>query len=840
MKTTGRRWLLIALLFPALLHAQVVYRGVVTDADTNEPLEMATVKLVSGNGEVLIGYTFTDAGGRFSVKTERQRDSLRLTVSMLGYETGRQPAVAGRQAGFSLRPAAIGLREVLIKPGRIRSRNDTINYSIADFLSSKDESMKDVLKKLPGLDVDNSGKISYNGKNISNFYVEGMDLAGGRYNQINNNLQARAVDAVQVLENHQPVRMLKDKMYTDDVAINLKLKPEFRDRWMANLHTAAGYSQENPYGKTLWEADVNALQISRKSQSSYIYKTNNTGHDITDENKVLTARATGGIRDVPLPAFLGQPSLQAPLKTERHLFNNVHTASVNRLYKVGETAQLRLNMGYTHDVRRQERGSLTTYYQPGDTIGISEQSDTRIRSDAAELGLNLENNAGEYYLTNRFSAAGSREKGTSHYTGGKDFTQEIKTSAPGAKNELRTLWKKESHTLELNSLVRFDHSPATLSAEGVVDRQYLNLNRLYTDNRFSILKKKGDYTRRYSAGVKGEITNIRNSYTPYVIPQWQINKNDVRGTLTIPATWHKLPGNDFARPAVHPSASVRYKLNYAWQFTLYGGYTETYGSMVDLYDTPYRKNYLHTQINSGKVTVNRQQTYSLYGEYKNTVKEFFTTLTIAHTRNWSNHIREEIIGNGEVTAASREQSTKANGWTANGTISKGIHDRGLKMSLNYIFGYRKAGQISLGERVQIKSTYMLYEPKIVWNPVAGMEIGYQSSLRYGGTKIGNDTKLQPLWNIVQKMNLSYDFTFVELAVTADHYYNDVSREQGKNTCLVDASLQRKSGRWQITLTANNLLNKNQYRYTQYTEIQSYTSWVNIRGRELLAAVRYRW
>ena len=97
-------------------------------------------------------------------------------------------------------------------------RQDTINYDVSRFISPKDESVKDILKRLPGIQVNDAGKISYNGKDISRFYVEGMDLSDGRYGQISNNLQANAVETAQVLENHQPIRVLSKKISTEDIA----------------------------------------------------------------------------------------------------------------------------------------------------------------------------------------------------------------------------------------------------------------------------------------------------------------------------------------------------------------------------------------------------------------------------------------------------------------------------------------------------------------------------------------------------------------------------------------------------------------------------------------------
>ena len=68
------------------------------------------------------------------------------------------------------------------------------------------------------------------------------------------------------MENHQPIRVLQRKIKTEDVALNLKLRPEFRDRWLINAEGGLGAS---PF---LWKGAADALQISRSSQSAYLYK----------------------------------------------------------------------------------------------------------------------------------------------------------------------------------------------------------------------------------------------------------------------------------------------------------------------------------------------------------------------------------------------------------------------------------------------------------------------------------------------------------------------------------------------------------------------------------------
>ncbi len=217
------------------LRAQEPVSGKVIQADTKEPVEYATIQLFQGESTRMVNYTLTDAQGNFSLSPGTYVDSLTIGVSLLGFRKIKVPVRPGLFLPVELEAEYFDLREVEIRPGRVWGRQDTVNYDVTQFLSAQDQHIKDVIKKLPGVDVDELGRISCNGKEISHFYVEGMDLMGGRYNQISENLRAESVDKIQILENHQPIRVLTDKIKTEDVAINLKLKPEFKDRWMATV-----------------------------------------------------------------------------------------------------------------------------------------------------------------------------------------------------------------------------------------------------------------------------------------------------------------------------------------------------------------------------------------------------------------------------------------------------------------------------------------------------------------------------------------------------------------------------------------------------------------------------
>ncbi len=189
---------LLSFLFHIHTNAQNTIEGRVTDKVTRQPLESATVTLQQEGDGNIINYTLTDVDGRFQLSSSSLKDRT-ITVFYMGYRKKTVPVLAGRPLTIELEQEAIMLKEVQIRSGRVWGRQDTLKYDLTRFASSKDRNVSDVLKKLPGINVEENGTIKYNGKAISNLYVEGMDVSGGRYNQINNNLKA---DAVQAAESH--------------------------------------------------------------------------------------------------------------------------------------------------------------------------------------------------------------------------------------------------------------------------------------------------------------------------------------------------------------------------------------------------------------------------------------------------------------------------------------------------------------------------------------------------------------------------------------------------------------------------------------------------------------
>ena len=783
--------------------------GKIIDAENNQPLEAVMISVLRGN--TTIDYALTDAKGQFSLPWKHS-GTLQLNISLLGYKREMRNINAAGTLNLSLQPEAIVLKEVQIRPGRINTRKDTVRYDLAQFASSKDVHIKDVLKKLPGVDVDENGQVKYKGKAIDHYFVEGMDVTGGRYNQINNNLNAKAVKTAEIMENYQSVKALKGKINSEEVALNLKLDPKARDQWIANTTLGTGWSDDND--KLLWEGGLNALQLGKGKQSVYNYKTNNNGKDLSDEQTILTG---SGWQEVPLSGFLSQPGISAPLDKKRLLFNETHTLNGNRMYKWNEDRSLRMQAGYTHDVIRQQRGNTQIYYQPTDTIQIDETYHYRLRSDAANLELRYEDNSNRNYISNRFTMDGEINHGRSEELG-----QTLRTSRLSAGNYFNLIRNRENSTWEFRSATQYAYQPASLLLEE--GKSKFNQHSFYTDNSMAYLRKYNGFTQQYKAGIQGERATMKyipltqpddfnaSNLSLYFNPYFQLQRGKWLATLSLPLKAQRYFSQQRSFLFFNPSTYLRYKLDYHWTFSLYGSLKRSAGDFSDLYPGLYQTDYRTWRSGNGLFPTSTTQTYNLYGEYKNTVQEFFVTASLTYSRSNRNTLFEQSVSENAIVYTRRELPNHSDSWNLSSTLSKGIYDWHLKTSLTLLLSRSNGEQLTRltdSDQQSLLQTYrydyLKAEPKIIWSPADLFEAEYHATLGYGGSKIGSDTRLSPLLDFVQRLHLTFSIGQVDLRLSGEHYRNDLGEHTHLNTGLQmhPLSIKEKNGNWKQVSTISS-------------------------------------
>ena len=181
--------LILSVVTYALALAQTSISGVVKTTKGNG-VDFASVVTSPVNApKTILASAFTDENGRFQMSVKSDCDSLILKASSMEIAPTQIviPNISGNY-DIIVENRAVELKEVVVKSKKIYSQGDTINYNVASFLSQSDQSIADVLKKIPGISVSDAGQISYQGKPIKNLYIEGLDLMKGHYGIASNNL----------------------------------------------------------------------------------------------------------------------------------------------------------------------------------------------------------------------------------------------------------------------------------------------------------------------------------------------------------------------------------------------------------------------------------------------------------------------------------------------------------------------------------------------------------------------------------------------------------------------------------------------------------------------------
>lgn len=143
----------------------------------------------SNSPKTILGSTFTTEDGSFKLSVDSDCESFILKVSSMEISP-TTITIPNRSGSYDIivEKRVVELREVVVKAKKIYSQGDTVNYNVASFLSQSDQSIADVLRKMPGITVSDAGQVSYQGKPIKNFYIEGLDLMKGHYGVATNNI----------------------------------------------------------------------------------------------------------------------------------------------------------------------------------------------------------------------------------------------------------------------------------------------------------------------------------------------------------------------------------------------------------------------------------------------------------------------------------------------------------------------------------------------------------------------------------------------------------------------------------------------------------------------------
>ncbi|WP_297509052.1 carboxypeptidase-like regulatory domain-containing protein [Flavobacterium sp.] len=282
----------------SFLFAQNVrVEGTVTELGKT-PLEMANVMAVNQETKAVDSYAITNDKGRYSLNLKTNATyTIKLSyIGMQNKEITLQTKIENITQNIAMEPGGIQLDGVeIIKEMPVSIKGDTIMYNADSFKNGTERKLEDILKKLPGVEVNADGEVEVEGKKVTKLMVEGKDFFDGDTKLGVKNIPADAIDKVQVLRNYNENSILKGvENNQDNIAMNIKLKEGKKNFWFGDVTSAGGFQPESKFDR--YNVNPKLFYYNPKYSVNVITNINNIGElplTIQDYFKI-----TGGFRNM--------------------------------------------------------------------------------------------------------------------------------------------------------------------------------------------------------------------------------------------------------------------------------------------------------------------------------------------------------------------------------------------------------------------------------------------------------------------------------------------------------------------------------------------------------------
>ena len=432
-------------------------KATVMDSLTNEPVPFASVYVIPSKDTTITNFTLTDAKGEAKLD-EVPFGNYSFHVEMMGYK----PYVKERY----FREKEVDMGTVRLQVDRqflqaatitdvgnpIVIKKDTVEFNASSFRVGANAMLKDLLLRMPGMEITADGKVMFNGKEIDKITVGGRTFFFDDQSAALNNLPASVVDKIRVIEREsEQTRASGLQDGSKEQVMDVALKKEYEKGWFGNVGvkggtTLGGKADDNPLRDDrgfVWGANALLSAYNEKDQIVII----GNGQNIDDSGMVI-----GGMSDDGELGVIDQG-----LSTAVQLGFNANTA---RLKGVESTVSVNYKNTDTDSGSRADR---TTYLEGGD-LNSSTRDQGKQYASSLNANLELQREEGKTWFHVRpsfkyghtdYAGSGSSEtrRGGVLVNSSENSVNRVSTNKDvSMENDIsfRDLWGKKGRTLRFN------------------------------------------------------------------------------------------------------------------------------------------------------------------------------------------------------------------------------------------------------------------------------------------------------------------------------------------------------------------------------------------------------
>ncbi len=842
-------------------------KGSVTDPE-GQPLSGAMVKLLVSGRTKSFARSAADGGWNLRVPALPDTARAEIIVEHLSYASVTLPLPEDDTPMEVTMTGGRTLREVTVTAPSLTVRGDTLSFNLASFMSQGDITLEDALRKVPGITVGSNGAISYLGKDISNFYIEGLEMLGGRYSLATRNLPADYVSNVEVLSNHQDKKKDKGKL-SDKVALNIRLKEKIKLKPVGTLEANLGYGDKTPlhyWGATLmlFNPSFQALLTAKYGNLQEISRFDNAIH--------FTPFGYMGTRS-PAEQLIGSLSGSTPpLSSRRYLHPHDLNTSLNAVKKLGEDGTLTANALYSFTKSHYDYTSSATYFTGSTPITIHQTMTPHSSVHRPSLTLDYKLNSPTTYRRNSLTAeAEITDRDIVTLLPSASMTQRRKAHTVKISNVFDNTVRRSSNEWHLSSGISYALTPsAWVGATGDPSadflqsaesrtlniRQYaytsfirrrteiylpITVRYLYSDIRSSL--QSPVIPEYFKSGINRA---YYNDFTASLSPSFEYKAKDSRYSLRfgLPIALRLLSGhnavtaNSFRslRPYFDPTASVIYNLDAKSTFTLNASISHSAGDALDLLDSPVQTTWRTVTTRSGLIARTTSRSASLRYDFKLPFDFLFFNASMSYGSTSSNLMNEQTVTpdyNISTTILSPDDSRSL---TGNFRITKTVSSISSKLSLEGTIVRTSSRMIQQQIPVSFHILSWSLTPTLSLRPWKPMETNLTAT--YSASR---NSYLQSSSSI-SSVDCRGSFTFyltpkLHLIPSAEYIRRQLPDDTYKHMTMFDTAVRLKLKNIALTLSLDNLLNTRSYTYTIFSGLDTYTYSYALRGRSVSLSLR---
>ncbi|MFA6334036.1 MAG: outer membrane beta-barrel family protein [Bacteroidales bacterium] len=572
------------------------------DSLTKNPVEFATISLTPEVGTQALKYSLSDAAGKAAL-SEIKRGAYLFKVEFIGYKTYSKNIVFADEKVIDLGTVYLNeklnvLETVVVtaQGNPITVKKDTIEYNASSFKTTDSDMLEQLLKKLPGIEIDSDGKITANGKEIKKIMIDGKTFFFDDPQLATKNLPAKIIDKVKVLEKKsEQAQFTGIDDGNEETVIDLSIRPGMMNGWFGNL--TAGYGTDDKYqGATM------VGNFTSKNQISFIGNANNTNNrgfmDVAG-SAMRSMRSSmggggGGVRIGGQIMNFGGSGL-----TDSWMAGVTgNTESANKKLKIGGSYL------YNGSKTVSDENSFKQNFLVDSTFNYTQHSTSDDKTEGHSANLNLEYQIsdktsilfrpnvnigyGSFYDTKVFSTEGT--SGTKINNGNSISSGDNQSQSLNGDLLFRQKLNKVGRTFSLN--VSYSYSNSDLDAINYSETNVFNGNNTTT----SLVDQQYDLNNRsYSLGARASYTEplgnnffIETAYS-YRYNQSNSDKNSYNKDILTGRYTDKdsAYSNSFKNTFINQQGEINLrktgeKFNYVFGVNVQPSYTKSTGNEKDL------------------------------------------------------------------------------------------------------------------------------------------------------------------------------------------------------------------------------------------------------------------